>query len=465
MPSNPSRIINHARSFYDSLPELTSSGDSLLQALVADLVRLTMVCGKADGLIDSPESLVASVYLRYPFMDEAERRVLLEWDYLDSNTKHTIQQHANEIFAKSKNISIAYLETPALINAVSLRSDRSLYDRFCKGLYTFAQLITKADGTVSVEEEIALKKVWNLITTKGPLPPEKPLKQTSAPQASAIPAAAQIAPSDSLDQTLAELNELIGLTEIKEQIKTLINFLKVQKERSSRGLKQPALTLHSVFLGPPGTGKTTVARLMGRILKHLGFLANGQLIETDRAGLVAGYVGQTAAKVDEVVQSALDGVLFIDEAYALAPSEKGEDFGREAIDALMKRMEDLRDKLVVVVAGYEGEMQKFLDANPGVRSRFSRHYKFPDYTPEQLLLIFEKFCTSGQYNLAPEAKAALAILLDGMYQRRGPTFGNARQVRNLFEKILEIHANRVAGILPLTEEVLTTITAEDLPGE
>ncbi|AXT58693.1 AAA family ATPase [Aquimarina sp. AD1] len=259
-----------------------------------------------------------------------------------------------------------------------------------------------------------------------------------------------------------ELNELIGLDNIKTSVKELSNFLKVQKLREEKGLKNVNNSLHSVFMGPPGTGKTTVARLVSKIYKHLGYLEKGHLVETDRTGMVAGYVGQTALKVEEVVKTSLDGVLFIDEAYSLAKDNK-KDFGNEAVEVLLKKMEDHRDQLVVIAAGYPDEMEEFIESNPGLQSRFNRYFTFDHYKPKELIGIFELFCGKNDFVLADEAKEKLEFIFDKLYEKRHKSFGNARVARNLFEKIIEYQANRIVSITPLTEELLKTIIEDDIP--
>ncbi len=268
---------------------------------------------------------------------------------------------------------------------------------------------------------------------------------------------------DSLEKVLAELNDLIGLDKVKTDVKELINLLEVQKLRESENLKNIEITLHNVFLGPPGTGKTSVARLLARIYKHLGFLSKGQMYETDREGLVAGYVGQTATKVNKAVEESLGGVLFIDEAYALTQNQLGNDYGSEAVNTLIKRMEDHRADLSVVVAGYTEPMKEFIESNPGLRSRFNRYFHFDHFTAEELLKIFEGFCKKGDFMLNADAKEKLSDTLDLLVDKRDDSFGNARVIRNLFEKCVQNQANRIVKSKKISKKMLKTFTEVDIP--
>ena len=258
-----------------------------------------------------------------------------------------------------------------------------------------------------------------------------------------------------------ELDDLIGLGSVKEEVRTLANFVKVQQQRKDKGLKTPKVSYHLVFYGSPGTGKTTVARIVGRIYKDLGVLKKGHTVETDRGGLVAEYMGQTAMKTDTVIQQALDGVLFIDEAYSLAQGGS-EDFGREAIATLLKRMEDDRDRLVVILAGYTNEIEYFINTNPGLRSRFNRYIHFDDYTAEELYNIFCHIAQKNEYVVSDEASMYLWEHLEQTVAHKSKDFGNARYVRNLFEKAIEAQANRLASKEELTKQELSLIKKEDL---
>ena len=268
--------------------------------------------------------------------------------------------------------------------------------------------------------------------------------------------------NDSLEKVLEELHELIGLENVKKDVSELVNLLKVQQKRTAQGLKNIEITLHTVFLGPPGTGKTTVARLLGRIFKQLDFLSQGQMIETDREGMVAGYVGQTATKVDAIVTEAKGGVLFIDEAYALSQNV-GNDYGAEAVNTLLKRMEDFRDDFAVVVAGYDEPMQVFIDSNPGLRSRFNRYFHFDHFSPDELFAIFEIYCKKSDFILTEEAKEKLKDTFELLFEKRDDSFGNARVIRNVFEKVIQKQANRIVMLKRISKKALRTITEEDIP--
>jgi Cdc6-like AAA superfamily ATPase len=263
-----------------------------------------------------------------------------------------------------------------------------------------------------------------------------------------------------VEEVLAELDELVGLAEVKAEVRLVTNLLQVQRLRKDRGLPVVEGSRHLVFTGNPGTGKTTVARLLARIYHSLDVVPNGQLVETDRSGLVAGYVGQTAIKVREVVTSAIGGVLLIDEAYALARGD-GRDFGQEAIDTLVKMMEDHRDDLVVIVAGYLDEMADFIESNPGLRSRFPKTITFADYTDDELVAIYRTMCDRARYEPTADGVAAVRAWFEA--QPRGKGFGNARLARNLFEASVARHASRVVAVDSPTDAQLMTIEAEDIP--
>lgn len=269
-------------------------------------------------------------------------------------------------------------------------------------------------------------------------------------------------PEPTLEELLAQLDELCGLDKVKEDVKGLINLVKVRKLRQEAGLPVPPMSLHLVFMGNPGTGKTTVARLLAKIYHVVGVLSKGQLVEVDRSGLVAGFVGQTALKTQEAIDKALGGVLFIDEAYALASQDNANDFGREAIEVLLKGMEDHRDDLIVIVAGYTDLMGDFIHANPGLESRFNKYFYFEDYNGGQLAEIFRSVCKKNGYTLDEETDKAAAEAFQVMYDRRDENFGNARDVRNVFETAIARQANRVAGMEAPKKEDLMALTVADL---
>ena len=267
---------------------------------------------------------------------------------------------------------------------------------------------------------------------------------------------------EDLDSLLEELESLIGLSSVKEEVKNLINLLKIIELRSKNGLKAPSVTKHFVFTGNPGTGKTTVARLLSQIYCSLGILSKGHMVEVDRSGMVAAYMGQTAIKVKEVIDKAKGGVLFIDEAYSLSNETPGGDFGQEAIDTLVKGMEDNRDDLIVIVAGYPDLMEKFVKSNPGLKSRFQKTIHFPDYTAKDLYDIFQRFCKNNDYILSEDASTYLHEKLEAYVSNTDKYFGNARDVRNFLDIAISAQANRLLTENVTDANALMTLKPEDL---
>ena len=346
-------------------------------------------------------------------------------------------------------------------------------------LFRINQLIVKADGEISINEKTWLKQILKnqelleaLYTDDDGNPiPKQAKKEWIAKAEQNIDALKQtrkeVSRKESIPNTenskssIDELNELIGLSETKKEITTLSNYIQMKLKRDEMGMKSPNLSLHCVFTGNPGTGKTTVARILAGIYKDMGLLKKGHLVETDRSGLIAEYVGQTAVKTNKKIDEALDGVLFIDEAYSLVQGAK-EDYGPEAISTLLKRMEDDRDRLVVIVAGYTKEMEDFINSNPGLQSRFNRYIHFTDYTAEELYDIFCLQMKKNEYTISEEASNRLKMILADTLAHKGKDFGNARFVRNLFEKVIEHQANRLANEPNLTKELLAELREEDL---
>ncbi len=294
--------------------------------------------------------------------------------------------------------------------------------------------------------------------------PKPQTPQQAAPEAPAAPEEAPADPPENLDDLLAELDSLVGLDQIKKDVRSLINLIKVRKLRQAQGLAVAEMSLHMVFTGNPGTGKTTVARLLARLYRSIGVLEKGTLLEVDRSGLVAGYVGQTALKTMEAVKKAQGGILFVDEAYSLVPDGSGNDFGQEAISTILKAMEDMREDLVVIVAGYPEPMERFISSNPGLESRFGKYFQFEDYDGDELMDIFRMQCKKNQYTPDEEAETFCVQMFKDLYEERDENFGNARDVRNIFERAIANQANRLASMEAPTKEDLMTLTKADIVG-
>lgn len=351
-----------------------------------------------------------------------------------------------------------------------------------------ANLVAKCDGSVTAAEAAMIKNVEQQIlgqlrplALEEPEPP--PLAEPAGREAmqqmqadsTAIrqqyhlkkqPELATPGPpkpaEELLQEALRELNDLIGMPGIKQEVATLANFLRLQHQRRAAGLPATEVSLHMVFTGNPGTGKTSVARIVGKIFSAMGILKKGHLVETDRSGLVAEYAGQTGPKTNRKIDEALDGVLFIDEAYSLVAESSEDAYGREAVQTLLKRMEDERHRLVVILAGYPEPMENLLNSNPGLTSRFNTRLAFEDYRAGELGRIFQFLCDKNHYRVPGPTQARLLLAFRWLYDHRDERFGNGRLVRNTFENAIRRLANRIASIAPITAELLTVLEAVDI---
>jgi AAA lid domain/ATPase family associated with various cellular activities (AAA) len=366
--------------------------------------------------------------------------------------------------------AVAWIDRPSTLFDLLLKADARDGERRSNRYYDLALKLAHATAAIdlvpSADEIDAIDRFRStLLTAMDVNGVPRPGRPSVAATAGSVPVAKkslpELPPERPLEELLAELDELIGLDHVKEEIRRLTSLLRIQRIRIERDLPTVETSHHLVFTGNPGTGKTTVARLLSQIFRTLDVVTKGHLVETDRSELVAGYVGQTAVRTRAVLESALGGTLLIDEAYALARGGEN-DFGLEAIDTLVKFMEDHRDDLAVVAAGYPEEMRKLIEANPGLESRFTRTIDFPDYTDDELVAIFDSMSSKKRYDLDPDARKALTALVAAEPRTRG--FGNARFVRNVFEQAVSLQAMRLATVEQPTDDELTRLVAADIRG-
>lgn len=395
--------------------------------------------GKPEGvgmalisyIIGSPDKEIDLSFGWKPFLINMEQGAL------------GFQEQCDSIFPYDPPMDFCFFIQALLANML----DERWMTRYMILMYRFASLIAKADGKITKKEAAWLAKLMQ----KPEIPDSEDTEEPAVTESSNL----------TNDKAMNDLMSLIGLTEVKEEISRLRSLIQIQNRRKVEGLAVIPVSRHFVFTGNPGTGKTTVARILAEIYRDLGVVKGGQLIETDRSGLVAEYVGQTAVKTNKVIDSAIDGVLFIDEAYSLVQGGK-EDYGSEAIATLLKRMEDNRDRLVVILAGYNEEMQTFIDSNPGLQSRFNRYINFPDYDSSELLEIFQLLLNKNDFVMTEDAKEAVQQRFESVIANKTKNFGNARFVRNVFEKTLENQAVRLSAQPRVSHNDLITIEAEDI---
>lgn len=462
-------VIDCQKVYVDAANWLGKRYPTLIDGRQADFVRLmddlhrgllvkvyvTMV--RADNRWSGPEKRVAAAMIEHL------------WDQQLSGAQ--LREAAMGLFEQADQLSWSSLVAP-FVNYEPLANNRSQVETVVMRL---ANLVAKCDGQTMPEEANALHQLQHdldaalyPVATQGGAIGGKQAHATMqqyAEEQTAPPAATPEATEDREQRLRAaqtELSSLIGLESVKERVRSYTNFLRLQQQRGEKGLSTMPISLHMVFVGNPGTGKTTVARIIGQILGAMGTLTSGHVVETDRSGLVAEYAGQTAVKTNKLIDSAIGGVLFIDEAYSLMDASGDDAYGREAIQTLLKRMEDDRDGLAVILAGYSGEMNQMIESNPGLKSRINTRINFEDYAPDDLGRIFEVMCDKNQYKMSAASRHRLLWGFHHLYSQRDRHFGNGRLVRNSFEDTVRRLADRVAEVSQLSEELLTNLTESDV---
>jgi hypothetical protein len=467
------------RDFLKWLHKQASDSDTFVSlvastASVSDLFHAIKQAILADNEVEDDElemamDLLKNVIHRYAWLEEYSRFDPL----VDSSEVRDLlgvwEDDTRFLGGNSREGAVVMPFATLVMLACMIKGDAKLHNTFTQMTLLVTKMILSAGGVDDDERKFQENFKEHRDRERGVI---NNVLETLKARATGKPTAGNAAditvdestPAKSLEESLRELDALVGVPAVKAEIRKLTNFLKVRQQRLAAGLPLPSQSLHFVFTGNPGTGKTTVARIVSRVLYGFEILGTPTLVEADRSMLVGGYVGQTAIKTMEVIEKAINGVLFVDEAYTLSKKDAGSDFGQEAIDTLLKKMEDLRDNLVVVVAGYPQQMRDFLATNPGLESRFTRFIHFDDYHVADLCRIYEGMCFANSYALTQQARANLSILFNRAYVKKDEKFGNARFVRNVYEKTLGNHADRLASVDgAVTTEMLSTLEADDLP--
>lgn len=428
------------------------------EILKKEFIDFVSYLSASDGMVASFEADFISTYFDVIFTAEDLRKYIDKHNTYSSEFEQAIPATLIRLVKRDNDV---YLKSGLL--------DFSHSKAYCEVFECVAKEFLVCDGDASENEVSDMSIYISMLNEYRTDNYEGPVNAISGIDIFSIHAGENIPKINkdgevekSLNDLLEELNGLIGLNVVKKDVNSLIHLQEIKKLRKARGLKQIPVSNHLVFYGNPGTGKTTVARLLAKIYYSMGILSKGQFVEVDRSGLVAGYVGQTALKVQEVVKSALGGVLFIDEAYTLTYSNSGNDFGQEAVDTLLKAMEDNRDDFIVIVAGYPDLMARFIDSNPGLRSRFNKYINFEDYSVEELIQIYKVMCKNGGYVSTKEVLDYVSKVFEEKYRSRGKNFANAREVRNFFENAIIKQADRLFYMENPTNEELCTLILDDV---